>query len=183
MQKFIIAIAAAVFALSTSMMAPAAHAGMKGKLAVGLAIGAIGVMAHHHQMKKRHAKRRKYHARRKSSRKRKSYVAKKKVYAPKKQYVAKTIAPEDVPLPEQKIAGEIVTENSSITTAALTDTDLVNDNAVDVNDETIEDATEVSTNAIDTGDEPETVGSLGCKKFFPAVGMTLSVPCETSNAQ
>lgn len=179
MQKFIIAIAVAVFAFSTSMFAPAAHAGMKGKIAVGLAIGAIGVMAHQHRMQKRRAMKRRYHARRKSSRKRKSYVAKKKATAPKKQYVAE-IAPEDVPLPVKKVTTKVVAENSSITTAALTDTDLVTDDVADVNDETIDDGAQVSAN---TANEPETVGALGCKKFFPSVGMTLSVPCEASSTQ
>ncbi len=36
MKKFIIAVAAAVFALSTTLLAPSAHAGMKGRLAIGL---------------------------------------------------------------------------------------------------------------------------------------------------
>lgn len=50
-------------------------------------------------------------------------------------------------------------ENSTISTASLD------------NDETIE--TEVEAK-----DEPEISSNVGCKKFFPTVGMTLTVPCE-----
>lgn len=180
MQKIIIAIAAIVFAFSTSMVARPAHAGMKGKIAVGLAIGAMAVMANQHRMQRQRAAKKRYYARKKAQKK--TYVAKKKVSQPKPQYVAE-IEPEDVPLPEQKVATDVVTENSSITTAALTDTDRVSEDATDVNDEAIEDADEVSTNATDAANDTTAVGSLGCKKFFPSVGMTLSVPCETSNTQ
>lgn len=30
----------------------------------------------------------------------------------------------------------------------------------------------------DAGEEPQVSTNVGCKKFFPTVGMTLSVPCE-----
>jgi len=176
MQKFIIAIAAVVFAFSTSLITPPAHAGMKGKIAVGLAIGAMAVMANQHRKAQRRAEKRRYYARKKAIQKR-TYVAKKKVTAPKREYVAETVAPEDVPLPEQKVALDVETENSSITTAALTD--------ANVNDQEIDDEP-VSENEADAdakSNEVTEVGSLGCKKFFASVGMTLSVPCEKQTAQ
>ena len=52
-------------------------------------------------------------------------------------------------------------ENSSISTASLG------------KDETIEAKTE--TNA---KDEPKVTKNVGCKKFFPTVGLTLTVPCD-----
>jgi len=56
-------------------------------------------------------------------------------------------------------AAETENENSTISTASL-----------DKN-ETIE--TEVTAK-----DEPKATRKVGCKKFFPTVGMTLTVPCE-----
>jgi hypothetical protein len=50
-------------------------------------------------------------------------------------------------------------ENSSISTASL------------VKDETIEMETKAK-------DEPEVTRNVGCKKFFPSIGMTLTVTCE-----
>ena len=50
-------------------------------------------------------------------------------------------------------------ENSTISTASLG------------NDETIETAAMAN-------DEPMVSSNVGCKKFFPTVGMTLTVPCE-----
>ena len=50
-------------------------------------------------------------------------------------------------------------QNSTISTAALD------------SDETVETAAEPN-------DEPEITKNVGCKKFFPAVGMALTVPCD-----
>jgi len=40
----------------------------------------------------------------------------------------------------------------------------------------------VQENSVETvaepKDDPKTTKNLDCKKFFPAVGMTLTVPCE-----
>jgi hypothetical protein len=58
-----------------------------------------------------------------------------------------------------ELAEATAIENSTISTASLD------------NDETIE--TEVEAK-----DEPEISSNVGCKKFFPTVGMTLTVPCE-----
>jgi len=50
-------------------------------------------------------------------------------------------------------------QNSTISTAALD------------SDETVETAAEPK-------DQPEITKNVGCKKFFPAVGMALTVPCD-----
>ena len=67
---------------------------------------------------------------------------------------AKAAAAEEVELSETTD-----TENSTISTASLG------------NDETIETAAMAN-------DEPMVSSNVGCKKFFPTVGMTLTVPCE-----
>jgi hypothetical protein len=54
-------------------------------------------------------------------------------------------------------------QNSTISTAALD------------SDETVETAAEPN-------DEPEITKNVGCKKFFPAVGMALTVPCDAEAA-
>jgi hypothetical protein len=173
MKKFIIAVAAAVFALSSTLIAPPAHAGMKGRLAIGLAIGAIGVMAHQHRYEQRRLKKKRYHARRKSTKK--VYVAKKPSASVKKIAKAK---PEPQIAEVAEIAEPAENENSSISTAALAPIDET------ASIETPEaDASEpVAAATEDAGAEPAEVqksaSKLDCKKFFPAVGMTLSVSCE-----
>ncbi len=67
---------------------------------------------------------------------------------------AKAAAAEEVELAETPVI-----ENSTISTASLD------------NDETIETAAMAN-------DEPMVSSNVGCKKFFPTVGMTLTVPCE-----
>jgi hypothetical protein len=67
---------------------------------------------------------------------------------------AKAAAAEEVELAETTD-----NENSTISTASLG------------NDETIETAAMAN-------DEPLVSSNVGCKKFFPTVGMTLTVPCE-----
>jgi hypothetical protein len=67
---------------------------------------------------------------------------------------AKAAAAEEVELAETTD-----NENSTISTASLG------------NDETIDTAAMAN-------DEPMVSSNVGCKKFFPTVGMTLTVPCE-----
>jgi hypothetical protein len=67
---------------------------------------------------------------------------------------AKAAAAEEVELSEP-----IDTENSTISTASLDKSE-----SIDTEETTIE--------------EPKVNKNVGCKKFFPTVGMTLTVPCE-----
>lgn len=180
MTKFLIAIVSTAFAIST-MFTSAAQAGFKGRLAVGLAIGAIGVMAHQahrHEQRKRWRKR--HYVRR---HKEKVYVSRKhkeKVYVskkstPKKAVVAKVEEPAVTPpLPVAKVI-DAENENSSITTAAIAP-----DETAPVTTGSTEAAPEATVEpvAAAASETPKTANKLDCKKFFPSVGMTLTVPCE-----
>jgi hypothetical protein len=86
----------------------------------------------------------------KAAKKRKARPAKKRVVKKKTTVETAKTAP---------VKTEAENENSTISTASL-----------DKN-ETVE--TEVTAK-----DEPKTARNVGCKKFFPTVGMTLTVPCE-----
>jgi len=68
--------------------------------------------------------------------------------------VAKAAAAKEFELSEP-----IDTENSTISTASL-------------------DKSETSDTEETTIEEPKVNKNVGCKKFFPTVGMTLTVPCE-----
>lgn len=168
MNKILIAVAAAVFAL-TSMFTPSAQAGFKGRLAVGLAVGALSVLAHqnrHRRYHNRRWRRRHHHVHHRAPARKKVYVTKKAAPEPE---VAKV--EDKVELPVQKKAE---TENSSITTAALPDAD--QPAATETAEATDETAAVTAEPVAST--EPQTANELDCKKFFPSVGMTLSVPCE-----
>lgn len=167
MNKIIIAIATAVFAMG-SMISTQAHAGLKGKLGIGLAIGAAAIIAsQHHNYESRRAYRERHYVRRQAKRN--------KVYASKKKPAAKTVEvakveEEPAQLPAKQA---VVSENSSITVAALPPV------AEPVEEQVEEQAAEESANAT-----PEPVAAVtgdvagDCKKFFPSVGLTLTVPCE-----
>jgi hypothetical protein len=149
MTRTILAIATAFLAVMT-VFASAADAGFKVRLGFG---GPLPSFTAHGPSKsygaKRHKKKRIYRAaKQRKARPLKNRVAKRKTIA-KKVETAKT-AP---------IKTETDNQNSTISTASLE------------NDEIVE--TEVEAK-----DEPETIRNVGCKKFFPTVGMTLTVPCE-----
>jgi len=73
---------------------------------------------------------------------------------------AKAVAAAEAAAAEKvELAGATDNENSTISTASLDDDEIVE--------------TEVEAK-----DEPKTSSNVGCKKFFPTVGMTLTVPCE-----
>ncbi len=175
MNKLLIAITGLVFAAG-AMLTPTApaHAGMKGRLAVGLAIGALSVMAHENRRAEhRRWKKKRYQARRKAPNK--VYTSKKSRSSTKQ--VAKA-EPELAPMPVKKdmdIATLVQNENSSISTAAL---EPIEETASIDTEPTVE-----AVNAeVDSSDnepaEQKSASKLDCKKFFPTVGMTLSVPCE-----
>lgn len=177
MNRIIIAIATTAFAL-IPMMTPAAHAGSKTRLGIGLAIGAIGAMHAINKAKRYERKRinKKRHKVRRHKAKRKVYTAKKKKPVVKAPVVAKVAVPVPT-LPVKKDAVDlvsieqpVVSENSSISTAALPPIE----ETASI-DKTVNASAEPVQAAADTA---ETAEKLDCKKFFPSVGMTLSVPCE-----
>jgi hypothetical protein len=173
MKRLLFVVAIAVFAVS-AMLTPSApaQAGFKGRLAVGLALGAL---AHSHQRyEHRRVKKKRYHARRKTT---------KKVYATKKSKpsTTKVAKAEPAPLPEVKdetIDTIVENENSSISTAALAPVEETA--SIDGTEADASEPVEVAAEPSETkpADGPKSANKLDCKKFFPSVGMTLSVSCE-----
>ena len=163
MNKTLIALAAALMAAAT-MFSAAAEAGFKVHIGFGFPIGGFnthsGDYSSHRRWRERHY----------VQRKAKSQVAKKSSSGSKTDDVAKT---EDAK-PADAVAAE--TENSSITTAAIAAPE---DEAKDATKPAETTAQAEPKPAADTVvDAAKTAKKLDCKKFFPSVGMTLTVPCE-----
>lgn len=93
----------------------------------------------------------------KAAKKRKARPAKKRIA--KRKTTAKKVAKKVERVRTVPIKRDAKNENSTISTASLG------------KDETID--TDESP-----AEEPEVNRNVGCKKFFPSVGMTLTVPCE-----
>ena len=95
------------------------------------------------------------------AKKRKARVAKKRKARPAKKRIVKrkTIAKKVKTAKTAPIKTETDNENSTISTASLDKSEII-------------DTEETPT------DEPKVSRYVGCKKFFPTVGMTLTVPCE-----
>ena len=168
MFKLPVALIAALIAAAT-IFSSAAEAGLR----IGLGFGgplhgftAHGNSNHHH--------RRRYIVRR-IVKKEKVYVAKHKTTSdPKLAKVEKTVSKPAVVAAVPVLEPDVIadSENSSITTAALDTASVEPETVTPV--EVKADATEPKTSS-----KPEKAASkLDCKKFFPSVGMTLSVPCE-----
>ena len=171
MSKLPVALFAALVAVAT-IYSSAAEAGLRigigfgGPLSFGHGNGGGYSKQHHH--------RKRYVARR--VKKQKSYVAKRKVSEPKVAKVEKVAKPAVVaaaPVVEPEVAAD--SENSSITTAALDSTAAVAPEIVKPVEAKAESKTVAAKPAVS---KPEKAAKLDCKKFFPTVGMTLSVPCE-----
>ncbi len=149
MTRTILAIATAFLAAMT-VFASAAEAGFKVGLGFG---GPLPAFTAHSPSKsygaKRYKKKRVYRA----AKKRKARPAKKRIVK-RKTFTKKVETAKTAP-----IKTETKNENSTISTASLD------------KEETIETETKPK-------DEPVASRNIGCKKFFPTVGMTLTVPCE-----
>ena len=152
MTRTILAIATAFLAAMT-VFASAAEAGFKVGLGFG---GPLPAFTAHSPSKsygaKRYKKKRVYRA----AKKRKARPAKKRIVN-RKTFTKKVERAKTAP-----IKTETKNENSTISTA-LVDTD-----------ETVK----TETTETKAKDEPEAPRNVTCKKFFPTVGMTLTVPCE-----
>jgi hypothetical protein len=172
MNKSLVALFAAFIAAAT-IFSSAAEAGLR------IHFGFGGFSGHHGGgISKRHYHRKRYIVRR-VAKKQKVYVAKRKTTSEPKvakveQAVAKPVVVAALPVIEPDVIAD--SENSSITTASLEPVE----NTASVGPETVApvevkaDATKTTTSS-----KPERAASkLDCKKFFPSVGMTLSVPCE-----
>ena len=172
MNKSLVAIIVALVAAAT-IFSSAAEAGFKIRLGFGGPLHAFNAHGNGGGYSKKHYHRKRYIARR--VKKEKVYVAKRKVSEPKVAKVEKIAKPKVIataPIIEPDVIAD--SENSSITTAALETVDSTA--AVDTDTVT---PVEVKADTATTEPKSEKAASkLDCKKFFPSVGMTLSVPCE-----
>ena len=163
MKKVLIAVATAFIAL-TSMFSTPADAGFKVRIGFGLMSPRLVVPLKPRRPVYRKYKKRKYQA---AKRRR----AKRKTYAKKRSRKPATIAKVKTTPKAAPVAKTFENQNSTISTAMVETTE----NTTETTPEEVETVAENSgevTSIADTGNQ------LGCKKFFPAVGMTLSVPCE-----
>ncbi len=172
-----LALIAAIICAATTF-ASGAEAGFRIRLGFGGPLPAFTAHGNsYHGAREYHRKR--YVARHREK-KPKVHVAKKKA-APepkvaKKQQrekvAAKPATKKPIDVAETAAATPADTENSSITTAALETTEAT---ATTGNTEAIDVQIPEPKPAIRPGKQ---ASKLDCKKFFPSVGMTLTVPCE-----
>ncbi|HEX9881069.1 MAG TPA: hypothetical protein VGA65_01030 [Hyphomicrobium sp.] len=163
MTKTRLALVTAILALTT-MLASTADAGPKVRLQFGYPLGSFtahgnsggksGGYSRHHR-KKRHN----YVHRNSKS---KVKVTKKRATATKS--VAKAKVEPEAEVQVEKVKAE--TENSSISTAAIAPANVTGSAAASADENS------------DALEEPKSAKTVDCKKFFPSVGMTLTVPCE-----
>jgi hypothetical protein len=166
MYRSLVAIAVAVIAAAT-FFAPSAEAGFKFRIG----FGGFHPSPSFHQ----HHKRRVYVVRRVV--KKKVVVVKKVVRVPE---VVKVIEqPADATVPAEEVAA-VESENSSITTAAdpsLTAGPEVPAPTAAIEPGKVEKTAETPVVPATEGKQ-KTASKVDCKKFFPSVGLTLTVPCE-----
>jgi hypothetical protein len=161
MTKSIVAIAAAILA-ATTLLTSTAQAGMRIHLGFG------GVPPYLTNYNKEAA----YETRRRAQ-KRAYRAARRHEQAP--VHTAKKVKSEDVAKVEPKVEEApktlAQTENSSISVASISET------KTGAQTETKAE-TAAADEPVKTAAATPSERSLDCKKFFPSVGMTLSVPCE-----
>lgn len=179
--KFAIA-TIAVFAAASLVMTPPAKAGGKG-LGVGLGILAVGVLAHSAQkahQAKAAQQRAAAQARAKAQAQARARAQAQAAAARKQELAAKKA--KDTEKVDEVAAEDTNNETNEPTpssTAALTQVD-VNSNEAH-KDEPVETKETVATAETETA-KPDTKVTKSekteCRKFFPALGVTLSVACE-----
>jgi hypothetical protein len=92
--------------------------------------------------------------------------------------------PQDtaVPAPETTTPSPEIGDNSTITPADETASELTGnktaDQAVDATQAKTDETAEAKPANVDKDKEKVANKDLGCKAFFPAIGMTLTVPCK-----
>jgi len=150
--KTLIAVATAILA-ATTLFASAAEAGMRVRLGFGFPIGSFTAHGNSGGYSSYHRSRRHHYVRRKT---------KQKVKVTRETTETKSVAKAE---PEEKVENNEVaeSENSSISTASI----------APVEKETADDNAETKP-----ADAPKSATKVDCKKFFPSVGMTLTVPCD-----
>jgi hypothetical protein len=179
MNKSPVAIIVALIAAATTF-ASSAQAGFKIRLGFGGPLPAFTAHGGNYHSG-RHYHRKRYIARHKK--KETVQVAKRKTSSePKKVAKAVTKKPESIaaaPVIEPEVIAE--SENSSISTATL-ETAVVEPVTVKEGEVPAVEPAKVSTATppVEAAKPKSTqaASKLDCKKFFPSVGMTLTVPCE-----
>jgi len=167
MKKVLIAVATVFIALTT-MLSSSADAGFR----VGIGFGVLSskLMTPHRSRRSSHRRwrKRKYHA---AKRRR----AKRKVYAKKRSSKPTSIAKVKQPPKAAPVVDNSRNVNSTISTAMVETEEYDTETTFEAEETDAENVAEVTTDAVPVAD---TGNQLSCKKFFPAVGMTLTVPCE-----
>jgi len=161
MNKILLALATAMLAATTLFASAAQAGGLKVRLGFG---GPLPYFTAHGNSGGYHQPRRRRH----------HYVrrrVKSKVHVTEETPAVKTadVAKVEDASEAQPAKEAAVNENSSISTAALP-------KAEETTDETAK--ADIETTATATVDAPNAGKKVDCKKFFPSVGMTLTVPCE-----
>ena len=153
-----IAIVTAILA-ATTMLASTAEAGMKVRLGFGFPLGSFtahgnsGGSYHKPRRAKRHYVRRK---------------ANDDVKVTKKSTKTKSVAKAEPQAKVESAEETATSENSSISTAAVAPAE-----AAPAAVETVPETPEAKP-----AEAGASTNKADCKKFFPSVGMTLTVPCE-----
>ncbi|KAB2939313.1 MAG: hypothetical protein K8F92_09815 [Hyphomicrobium sp.] len=175
MNKSLVALIAALIAAATTFSS-AAEAGLKIRLGFGGPLPHFTAHGHGHH----HYKRKLYIARR-VAKKKKVYVAKKATPSMSKvtkveKKVSKPQVVATAPVVDEEVDVIADNENSSITSAAL---EPIEDTAAIEPETTAPAEVKAAGETAKVEAKPEKAASkLDCKKFFPSVGMTLTVPCE-----
>lgn len=155
MNKSLIALATAAAVIAATMSQ--AEAGFRIGIGFGVPIG-LGAFSHNHGSYQ--APRRVYRAERAPVRARKAQPT--------------AVAKDEVEKVEKSIAQN---ENSSITVAAVNVANTENSSITVASTDEAKTVEPVKT-AETKKSEPAVAQKLDCKKFFPSVGLTLTVPCE-----
>ncbi len=163
MKKVLIAVATAFIAL-TSMFSAPADAGFRVGIGFGVISPRLVVPLKPRRASRRSYKRRKYRA---AKRRR----AKRKAYAKKRRSRPATVAKIKRAPKAAPVVDTSENENSTISTAMVETAENTTE-TTPVEEKTVAENTAEVTPVTNTGNQ------LGCKKFFPTVGMTLTVPCE-----
>ena len=154
MTRTSLAIAAALFAATTFL-----SSGANACISCNYVPEVVNTPVYSHGAKsysKSYSKKRVYQAAKKKARPAKRQIVETETKA-RKVETAKVVEPKVVE--PEVVETEVETENSTISTASV-------------------DKGEAGEPKAAASPEPKVSKAVGCKKFFPTVGMTLTVPCE-----
>jgi hypothetical protein len=179
----LLALATTALIFAASSFASTAQAGMRVGVGIGvggLALGALGAMSNGGGR----SEAREYSSRKRERAARREREEKSPSRSAKKSKSESTQQAEKEPA-EKAPAFTATNEHSGIAGDGALATSPVTSGSTDTASSQMEnssislaDADGAAPKKIDTASQETTAKSLDCKKFFPSVGMTLSVPCE-----